>query len=97
MVEGTFALGALLVLGGCCLNNVFLEHLIRGDRGAGPLLTLLQFAFIAAMSAAPRLQRHPTRAQRGSRWWLLLPPLTACVQASCGSSLPPTRCGGTGC
>jgi hypothetical protein len=49
MVGRDFVMGVALVIGGCCLNNVFLENLILGDKASGQLLTLLQFVFISVM------------------------------------------------
>ncbi|XP_050519537.1 UDP-xylose and UDP-N-acetylglucosamine transporter isoform X2 [Diabrotica virgifera virgifera] len=37
----------VLTLTGCMLNNVFLEYIIKLDPGAGHLITLCQFLFIA--------------------------------------------------
>jgi hypothetical protein len=35
MATRTFVTGVALVIGGCCLNNVFLENLIVADKGSG--------------------------------------------------------------
>lgn len=40
-------LAIVQVLVGCMLNNIFLEYIIKLDPGAGHLITVLQFLFIA--------------------------------------------------
>ncbi len=57
----SFWLGVLLVISGCCISNLFLENLLCADRGAGQLLTLLQFAFVAALSVHNRFEWRSSR------------------------------------
>ena len=73
----SFLIGVSLVIGGCCLNNVFLENLVVADRASGQLLTLLQFAFIALLSVYERFERGPSgfprpRSTSLPLWWYLL-------------------------
>ncbi len=72
-----FGVGVALVIGGCCLNNVFLENLIVGDKKSGALLTLLQFVFIALMSfreqTSPKMFGLPWfKPTDTPLWWYLL-------------------------
>lgn len=77
MATRTFVIGVALVIGGCCLNNVFLENLIVGDKASGQLLTLLQFGFIAAMSCGPRVEKSSSiigvqlKQTTAPLWWYL--------------------------
>jgi UDP-xylose/UDP-N-acetylglucosamine transporter B4 len=50
----SFAYSLFLTFFGCVLNNIFLEFIVSdkvsfGDKRAGPLLTLIQYAFIALL------------------------------------------------
>lgn len=78
VVDSSFALGVSLVVGGCCLNNIFLENIIIGDRASGQLLTLLQFVFIAAMGLRDRYQKSPLfpgfqlKKPTTPLWWYVL-------------------------
>ena len=52
MTSSSFARSLFLTFFGCVLNNIFLEFIVSdkvsfGDKKAGPLLTLIQYAFIA--------------------------------------------------
>ena len=77
-VDRNFLLGISLVIGGCCLNNVFLENIIIGDRASGQLLTLLQFVFIALMGLRDRFEKSNlfpgfrTKMPTTPLWWYVL-------------------------
>lgn len=52
--------GVVWILVGCFFNNVVLEYIIHYDKGAGGLMTLFQFIFVALSGLPAHLQLAPT-------------------------------------
>ena len=72
--RGKITLGICLVIGGCCLNNVFLENMIIGDKACGNLLTMLQFIFISFIGVFGRVNwTNGFKFKRSGTplWWYL--------------------------
>jgi len=64
MVQSSYfvrlAIAITAIFGGCCVNNIALELVVKADKGCGVLLTFLQFAVVSLEALPSQLQRSKT-------------------------------------